>query len=341
MRTLLLNETLNLLRSYPQFDFPDCYYILFEQCWAEGENELTKKVFYEIILDAMRSKDPWVIEELISPNSDMIAPLKELNLYDFSLNFLKVAPRKKRYKHKLSRVKPLDENEVSFCACCHTFPITVDEIQNFPCNYSLPCTFRSLSLGPPCGLGEPSLSCSSEKVSKFAAGIEQLQHGVQSAYFQIKNCKDYIASTFKRAYEEKDLKKRNFLIERLLQELYDKNGPSPQFYKLWEEAIGHEISVDIMFINLGPDDIFDKNRFKIFMKAFSKRDKRNDHIIDDMVQLLLEHQKWDLAYYVLCKVSSPYMRIFYASWNITTNKKNTEKELMFLRRVYAGVRHEL
>ena len=63
-------------------------------------------------------------------------------------------------------------------------------------------------------------------------------------------------------------------------------------------------------------------------------------MIDDVVDLLLERKKYDLAYYLNAKLSSPYVRLFKVIGSVLNIQDDEENMIVFLQKVVQSLRHE-
>lgn len=134
-----------ILKSYPNINWEEAYVHLFEKAIKQGEKDLAIQVYYQIIAETIRTNNTSVLEELTNNKSKNYPALIDLNLYDFSIDLLRVIVRPtnrkrvpRKYMHDKFEFKhhspkfQYRENAHILCVCCHEFVLTCDEIQNFP-----------------------------------------------------------------------------------------------------------------------------------------------------------------------------------------------------------------
>lgn len=300
MKEKIVDVVFETLSSYPDVDWQELYLALLERAYKEGNKELATQAFYKMVMEAIRTNNTWAIKELTT-GEDYIQATKELNLYLFGLDAIKIIPPK---KSKFTADKYYDQ-ELNFkqssfkyqfrdgsqylCACCHDFVLTCNEIQNFP----------------------------------------------------LKNEEIYIREKFKLALSQSKLHKRHFIIDRLLNEYADKNPDYSLLFELWIMAEKSGIRVDpLRFADIAEEIIINKKRFNSFLTIARFRHHKHDSIIDDVSDLLLTRKKYDLAYFLNAKLSSPYVRLFMAVGSVLKIEDDEVNMIIFLKKVVQSVRHE-
>lgn len=293
----LIFETLN---SYPDVEWQELYLMLFNRAYKEGNKAVATQSFYKIVMEAIRTTGTWAIQELTT-DDEYIQATKELNLYQFGLDVIKVIPPK-QYKKIPSKYHDQKWNfkQNSFryqfrgkshylSACSNDFVLTCDEIQNFP----------------------------------------------------LINEESYIREKFILALEQNEIHKRYFLIDRLLNEYAGRNPDFSLLFELW--IMGEKSGIHIwplIFVDNAEELILVEKYFNSFLTIVKFRHRKHDSIIDDVSELFLIRKKYDLAYYLNAKLSTPYVRLFKAVGAVLSIEGDEEKLICFLKKVVASVRHE-
>lgn len=300
MAEKIIEITFKTMSSYPDVDWQELYLALFVRAHKEENKELATQAFYKMVIEAIRTNSTWAIRELTT-DEDYVLIMKELSLYSFGLDTIKVIPPKiSKYVHEKYYEKEWEFNQNSFkyqfrdgsqylCACCHDFVLTCDEIQNFP----------------------------------------------------LINEEGYIREKFKVALEQSKLRKRYFIIDRLLKEYANKKPDFSLLFELWIMAEKSGIHIDpLRFVGEAEELILEKEHFYNFLTVAKFRHREHDSIIDDVSELLLIRKKYDLAYYLNAKLSSPYVRLFKAIGSVLRIEEDEDNMIIFLKKVIESVSHE-
>jgi len=303
MKGAIAREAFRVLSSYPEINWQDCLYLLFEKASEINDDFLARDVFFSIVIETIRTHEKWIIEELSDlKNEDKpYLNLKRLGLYQFGMNILKTLPQKNRpggaplkyfeqeYNFKKSFWAQFREtSHYDLCACCHEFVLTCEEIQKFP----------------------------------------------------IKNDDGYIRECFDKAMGQKELHKRKFLVDYLLENYSKKNPNIFLLLELWHLSESDGIHTESVSYNISPDVFLDEKYFKKFLSIINFRSPEHDSLIDDLTLILLEKNKQSLALFLSAKLSLPKKRIFSAIFNVLNKRDSTINDLHFLQRVSESVRHE-
>lgn len=143
MKKKIVQEVFDILTSYPAINWQDCYYALFEISMSTDDKNLTTQIFYQITLEAIRTKNKWILEEFIDKEGRFYPALLELDLYKFATDLIREIPKKRYNTTPHNYIDQELEFDKSFmfqfrpasyilCACCFEFDLTCEEIQEFP-----------------------------------------------------------------------------------------------------------------------------------------------------------------------------------------------------------------
>lgn len=173
----------------------------------------------------------------------------------------------------------------------------------------------------------------------FVLTCEEIQN------FPLINEDKYIREKFRTAMTQPQYHKRVFIIDYLLDELAKRNPDFSLYFELWltAEYAGIHLSPN-RFIDLIGDQILKKYYFNSFLSIINLRHPEHDNFIDDVIELLLRNKKYQMAYYLNTKISSPYLRLFYTVASMLntdgTYTRDDKSRITFLDKVLASIRHE-
>jgi hypothetical protein len=292
MKEKIINLVFETMSSHPDVNWNELYLMLFKRAYIEGDKELATQAFYKIIVEAIRTKNTWALDELVEQEENLPA-MDDLKLMLFAKNTIKEIPPK--YHHleyefeKSPKFEFREGSQYSLCACCHDYVLTCDEIQNFP----------------------------------------------------LINEESYIREKFQTAFSQNKIHKRYFIIDRLLNEYSDKAPDLSLLFELWIVAEKNGIHVEpLRFIDKPEEIILEEIHFKSFLRIVNFRHHEHDSMIDDVVELLLERRRYELAYYLNAKLSSPYVRLFKAIGSVLSVEGDEHNMIIFLNKVVQSVQHE-
>ena len=290
------------LAAYPQITWAESYYMLFQRAYKDGEKELAKQIFYKIVIEAIRTTDSWILEECTTVDTEMLLALEELGLYDHALELLRNISKK---------------------MCRKTPRKYLDRQWEFK-RYSPKRQFR--------GKLYDLCACCHD----YVLTCDEIQN------FPLKYEESYIRATFEHAFTQKELHKKYFLLERLVEEYVAKNPIFSLLFDLWvmaEKAGAH--FEPLGFLSQIDEEIFRPAYWNEFRTIINFRHKEHDSMIGDAIALLLKRGKYEMALFLNAKLSSPRVRVFDAVCAALNNEGDEEKEMLFLQRVGEAVKHEI
>jgi len=303
MKRAVTNEAFRILSSYPDTNWQDCLYVLFSNACEVNDDVLVRDVFFSIVIETIRTHEKWMIEELTDlKNEDKpYLNLKRLGLYQFGMNILKTIPQKKS-----PGGAPLKyvEQEYSF-------------------KKSFWAQFRKTSHYDLC-------ACCHE----FVLTRAEIQN------FPLQNDESYIRECFEKAFGQKELHKRKFVLDYMLSNYSETNPKILLLLELWEKTEASGAHIEPVSCHIPAEVFLDRKYFKSFVSIINFRDHEHDSLIDDLVLILLEKNRQSLALFLNAKLSTPKERIFSAICNVLNKKDPIKDDLLFLRRVADSIRHE-
>ncbi|MBF0316302.1 MAG: hypothetical protein HQK52_22985 [Oligoflexia bacterium] len=163
--------------------------------------------------------------------------------------------------------------------------------------------------------------------------------------FPLENEDSYIREIFARALTQKDRDKRNFLLERLLNEYVDKGPDLTLLFELWviAEKSGAHFEPLCLITSMG-ETILEERYFKCFLTIINFRHKEHDSMIEDVMDLFLDKGRFNLAFFLGAKLSSAKRRLeaaFYLTLRRIQERGSNDQEINFLKEVYLATLHTL
>lgn len=304
----LIEVAFKILDRHHKTDWFDSYVILFNECARLGLKDYSRKIFYNMLIEAIRSDESWFFEEFISEDGEALKLLKDLEVFELTKRVTDITKAKReikekrklpdKYRYKVHMEFGKDRRlirrknaEKHLCACCHPLCISVDELVD---------------------IDEKDLEC--------------------------------IVEFFKRALKEERQDYRQYLCNRILWRIFEK-APLKEVLDMWLFAQRKGIWVDGLksadLASRFESEITKEENFLKILKIVSYREKENDPFIGDVVGVLLKEGKFDKAFYLSGKISDAKERVFQVFSSIFEIEGKDEERVKFLERLDEAVKHEM
>ncbi len=138
----LVDIIFTVLKSFPEIQWDEIFPPLMERAFQEGDKNFAERVFVYCMDECVRFNDmtllSWCTDEF---SEDLIDMLKQKHLLDLGKSMAACWEKKsKKFAKSPSRLKfvdspkvrDFDESSNYLCACCWNYPISCEEIQEFP-----------------------------------------------------------------------------------------------------------------------------------------------------------------------------------------------------------------
>lgn len=304
----LIQAAFRILDRHHKTDWFDSYVILFNECARLGLKDYSRKIFYNMLIEAIRSDESWFFEEFISEDGEALKLLKDLEVFELTKRVTQITkekrelkdkrniPKKYQYKVHMAYEKDLrlshrKNAEKHLCVCCHDLCIRPEELVDID--------------------------------SKDL---------------------DYVKGLFERAINEKRKDHRQYLCNRILWRIFEK-APLKEVLDMWLQAQRKGIWVDGLksadLASRFESEITKEENFLKILKIVSYREKENDPFIGDVVGVLFKEGKFDKAFYLSGKISDAKERVFQVFSSIFEIEGKDEERVKFLERLDEAVNHEM
>ncbi|MDD4976818.1 MAG: hypothetical protein PHY93_20855 [Bacteriovorax sp.] len=303
MNEKIVNIAFEILSSYPDVIWERLYLSLFESATREGNKKIAVKSFYKMIFEAVKTENTWAIEKLIT-EKDYLAAIDDLGLYLIAERAFVTIP------NEPPRGIPQKYLDQDF---------------NFRDDFKF--QFRD-------GNQHSLCACCCD----FVLTCEEIQH------FPLVNDENYIREKFALALNQDKIHKRIFIIDYLITRYAQKNPDWSLLFELWIMAEKSGIHIGLYDLDKQlADRAFEQKYFKDFLTIINFRHHEHDHMVDGAVELFLKRKRYDLAFYLNGKISTPSTRLRSAMDTVLNfNNEDFDENNMgiFLRKVSLSVKHE-